>query len=191
MSRPEGNFTKNVSARVSPELKERMQAFIEENDDFETEADFMREALWYYLEKDIERPTPIEIDEAAVSQMIAADEQTVDTLRRLNEATLARLHQINETAIIELAEMNQRTLAEIRAMNHAAQGRVEWTVKSLVILLALVGAKILNALRHEKIKPAELVDEALAETVYNRAILEYKLEKSRRAALKSEDTRPE
>ena len=53
--------------------------------------------------------------------------------------------------------------------------RLEWLMSVTVVLIALVGSRIMNALGQEKVKPAELVDEAIQETIYNHTILWQKL----------------
>jgi hypothetical protein len=65
----------------------------------------------------------------------------------------------------------------------ASADRIEWILSVVLILIALVGSKTLNALREEKIKPAELADEAIQEAIYNRSILLQKLRAARRAVL--------
>lgn len=61
--------------------------------------------------------------------------------------------------------------------------RIEWALTIVVILVSMVGSRILNALREEKVKPAELADEAIQEAVYNWSILWEKLRAGRQAAL--------
>jgi Arc/MetJ-type ribon-helix-helix transcriptional regulator len=58
----------------------------------------------------------------------------------------------------------------------------EWLMSALFVLVALVGSRILNALRREPITPAELADEALQETIYNHRLLHRKLAAARRIA---------
>lgn len=65
--------------------------------------------------------------------------------------------------------------------------RVEWLLTVLLILIGLAASRILNTLRVEQVKPAELVDEAIQEAVYNRTILWSKLRAGRRAAQRFED----
>jgi Arc/MetJ-type ribon-helix-helix transcriptional regulator len=60
--------------------------------------------------------------------------------------------------------------------------RLEWALTVVVILVAIVGSKILNAVREEKIKPAELADEAIQEAVYNWKVLWKRLRAGREAS---------
>ncbi len=57
-----------------------------------------------------------------------------------------------------------------------------WFLSALFVLVALVGSHILNALRREQITPADLADEAIQETIYNRRILQKKLAAARQIA---------
>jgi Arc/MetJ-type ribon-helix-helix transcriptional regulator len=52
----------------------------------------------------------------------------------------------------------------------------EWLFSVLLILLAMVGSRILQAVGAENIKPAALVDEAIQETIYNQALLHDRLQ---------------
>jgi hypothetical protein len=67
------------------------------------------------------------------------------------------------------------------------EDRAEWLLTVLLILIGMVSSRVLNTLRVEQVKPAELVDEAIQEAVYNRTILWTKLRAGRRAAQRFED----
>ncbi len=66
--------------------------------------------------------------------------------------------------------------APIRAM----QDQLEWSVSVLIVLLATIGSRLLGT-RGDKVKPADLVDNAIQEAVYNHDLLWYKLRIGRRA----------
>lgn len=134
MSRTESSFSERVGARISPELKARLQETAQQAG-WDSEADLVREALWHYVEHRV--PTPAQ----ALTPPDSAD----------------------------------------------FEGRVEWLLTVLLILIGLVSSRILNTLRVEQVKPAELVDEAIQEAVYNRTILWTKLRAGRRAAQRFED----
>lgn len=65
--------------------------------------------------------------------------------------------------------------------------RAEWLLTVLLMLAGLVASRVLNTLRVEQVKPAELVDEAIQEAVYNRSILWARLRAGRRAAQRFEE----
>ncbi len=138
MSRTESSFSERVGARISPELKARLQEIVQQAG-WDSEADLVREALWYYVEHRTPAPVP------APAQAIAPPESP------------------------------------------DFEGRVEWLLTVLLILIGLVSSRILNTLRVEQVKPAELVDDAIQEAVYNRTILWTKLRAGRRAAQRFED----
>src|SRR5262245_1931363 len=77
---------------------------------------------------------------------------------------------------------------DVSVMMHSADAsphhdRIEWALTVVVILVSIVGSKILNSMRDEKVKPAELADEAIQEAVYNWSILWEKLRAGRQAVL--------
>ncbi|MGQ9888177.1 MAG: ribbon-helix-helix protein, CopG family [Aggregatilineales bacterium] len=143
MSRTESSFSERVGARVSPELKARLQEIVQQAG-WNSEADLVREALWHYVEH--RAPAPPAPPPAPAQA--AAPPESPDF-----------------------------------------EGRVEWLLTVLVILVGLVSSRVLNTLRVEQVKPAELVDEAIQEAVYNRTILWTKLRAGRRAAQRFEDKR--
>lgn len=134
MGRTESSFSERVGARISPELKARLQEATQEAG-WDSEADLVREALWHYVEHNAPAPA-----------------QTLEP--------------------VDTADFEDRT---------------EWLLTVLLILIGLVSSRILNTLRVEQVKPAELVDEAIQEAVYNRTILWTKLRAGRRAAQRFED----
>jgi Arc/MetJ-type ribon-helix-helix transcriptional regulator len=142
MSREEGPFNERVGARISPELKARVQEAITKNG-YDSEADVVREALWLYVEQ--------------------------------NEQVEKQLHQINQ--------QNESLSKAVHDGDESHHDRIEWALTVVVILVALVGSKILNTIREEKVKPAELADEAIQETVYNWSIFWKKMRAGRWAAL--------
>lgn len=144
MTKEEGLFSERVGARISPELKARVQETIAQHG-YDSEADVVRAALWLYVEQNA---------------------QVEDELNRIN--------QQNE----DLAGTHIRTIHDTDESHH---DRVEWALTVVIILVSMVGSKILNAVREEKIKPADLADEAIQETVYNWSILWKKLRAARYA----------
>lgn len=50
MSRTESTYSERIGARISPELKARLQALVDDGY-FESEADAVREALWQFAEQ--------------------------------------------------------------------------------------------------------------------------------------------
>lgn len=143
--REEGSFSERVGARISPELKARIQEAITQHG-YDSEADVVRAALWLYVEQHVE--------------------QQLEQINQQNQS-LARRPEVSV----------------IHDTNGAHHDRVEWALTVIAILVAMVGSKILNAVREEKIKPADLADEAIKETVYNWSIFWDKLRAGREAAL--------
>ncbi len=62
----------------------------------------------------------------------------------------------------------------------AVQDQLEWSMSVLIVLLATIGSRLLNGLRGTQVRPAELVDEAIQEAVYNHDLLWHKLRIGRR-----------
>jgi len=143
MTREEGTLSERVGARISPELKERVQEAIAKHG-YDSEADVVRAALWMYVDQN----EPAEQPSEAVHQQP----------KNLTDSDNERHHD------------------EKRSTD-----RVEWALTVVVILIALVGSKILNTIRDEKIKPAELADEAIQETIYNWSIFWQKMRAGRQA----------
>lgn len=85
------------------------------------------------------------------------------------------------------APLPQETAPALPPGSPAFEDRAEWLLTVLLILVGLVASRVLNTLRVEQVKPAELVDEAIQEAVYNRTILWAKLRAGRRAAQHLED----
>ena len=56
MARTESTFSERVGARISPELKDHLKALVE-SEQFDSEADAVREALWAYVEQGKSTPT--------------------------------------------------------------------------------------------------------------------------------------
>lgn len=140
MSRTESSLSERVGARISPELKARLQEIVQQAG-WNSEADLVREALWHYVEHRASTP----------------------------------------------AQAPTPAPAPTPPDSVAFEGRVEWLLTVLLILVGLVSSRVLNTLRVEQVKPAELVDEAIQEAVYNRTILWTKLRAGRRAAQRFED----
>lgn len=139
MNREESGYSERVGARISPELKARLQDAMQEAG-AGSEAEIVREALWRFVEQEhpsLPAPQPV-------------SESTAPDAARFED-------------------------------------RIEWLLTVLLILVGLVASKILNTLRVEQVKPAELVDDAIQEAVFNRTILWTKLRAGRRAAQRFED----
>lgn len=79
MNRTESTFSERIGARISPELKGRLQGLVD-NGYFESEADAVREALWQFAEQTDGTPRPPSPDPAASGQDLKAFEQRVEWL---------------------------------------------------------------------------------------------------------------
>jgi Arc/MetJ-type ribon-helix-helix transcriptional regulator len=158
MTKEEGLFSERVGARISPELKTRVQEAIAKQG-FDSEADVVRAALWLYVEQ---------------------NEQVENELNQINQQNEALANTPKPPTIPD----------------EPRHDRIEWALTVIVILVSIVGSKILNAVREEKIKPSDLADEAIQEAVYNWSILWKKLRVARQTSLHlsdhavTEDTKP-
>ncbi len=61
-------------------------------------------------------------------------------------------------------------------------GQIEWLLSTLLVMIALVGSRVLNAVSNEKITPAALTDEAIQETIWNRPIIARRIKTARHLA---------
>ncbi|MBZ0292789.1 MAG: hypothetical protein K8L99_09540 [Anaerolineae bacterium] len=84
----------------------------------------------------------------------------------VREALWMYVEQVAPSAIQEAAPTTPQA---------QGSGSMEWSMHVLLIMMAMLGSRILNTLRHEKIKPAELMDEAIQETIFNEKLLREKL----------------
>jgi hypothetical protein len=75
---------------------------------------------------------------------------------------------------------NAADIAALRRDVEMGQDRVEWLLTVLLILVGSIGSKILGAVRGQPVRPAQLVDEAIQESVYNNEILWDRLRSGRR-----------
>ena len=57
MSRTESGYSERVGARISPELKEHLRILVD-NGVYDSEADAVRDALWFYVEQREIAPPP-------------------------------------------------------------------------------------------------------------------------------------
>jgi hypothetical protein len=80
---------------------------------------------------------------------------------------------------VEQREIAPPPLPEPVVHETADNGQVEWLLSAVLVMLALVGSRLLNALTNSKTTPAALADEAIQETIYNHAILQKKLRAAR------------
>lgn len=158
MARQEGTYSERVGARISPELKTHLRQLAEDTR-FDSEADLVREALWVYVERCGSLPPPSPTP-PTIEQVIMADVSP--------PATPDDVH-------------------ELRHDLHTTQDKMEWLLSVMLIMVGLIGSKVLNAVRTEQIKPAELVDEAIQESVYNHDILWRKLRAARRIVRQREE----
>ncbi len=149
MPKEESPFSERVGARISPELKTRIQQAIDTHG-YDSEADVVRAALWLYVEQ---------------------NEQVENELNQINQQNEALADTPKPSAI----------------PNEPRHDRIEWALTVIVILVSIVGSKILNAVREEKVKPADLADEAIQEAVYNWSILWKKLRIARLTSLHLSD----